>query len=148
MPFGLQPKPSDEDVSRELIRHRGRLTLTAKALGVNSVYVRKRIQDNPEVQAAYRHSRDEFVDTAEDVMYSRLKDGSESAAKFVLATLGKDRGYTERTEVVGKGGGSIQVTLNLGRKPINFDEEVEEIEVYDYEELTSPDDLLEYEEDE
>jgi hypothetical protein len=124
MPVGLQPKPSDADIAIELRRHRGYLQRTAKALGCTSIYVRRRIAESTEVQEAYRDSRDEMVDLAEDVMHQRLQEGSESAAKFVLATLGKDRGYVERMEHTGKGGGSISVTLNLGRQQMNFDQEI------------------------
>ena len=126
MVIGLQPKPSDDEIIKELYRHQGRLHYTAKACGVNSMYIRKRIRESEEVQAAYRGAKDELIDIAENVMLQKLNQGSETAAKYILSTLGKDRGYTERTEVVGKGGGSIQVTLNLGRQQRSFDTEIDE----------------------
>src|SRR4051812_38630357 len=146
MVVGLQPKPTDEDICIELMRHGGRLYWTAKALGCSSLYVRQRIRECPQVQEAYRDSKDEVVDLAEQVMYNRLKDGSETAARYILSTLGKDRGYTERTEVVGKGGGAINVTLSLGREQKNFDEEVTPPEGLDLE-LDSVDEPIFIEDD-
>jgi hypothetical protein len=116
----------DEDVSFELVRHKGKLTPTAKALGVCSSYVRQRIRENPSVMDAYLHARDEIVDSAEQVMMDKLKEGSERAAMYILSTLGKDRGYTERHEITGKDGAELVVTLNLSNTTINMNEDTEE----------------------
>lgn len=125
--------PTDEEVSHELIRHKGKLGQTAKALGCQSYYVRWRIRENPDIMNAYLHARDEIVDMAEQVMIDKMKDGSESAARYILSTLGKERGYTERLELTGKDGADITVTLNLGRKEIVIkpDEDYEEQEILD-----------------
>src|SRR4051812_2756123 len=92
------PSPNDEDICFELKRHKGKLTQTAKALGTNSGYVRFRIRENPDVQAAYLESRDMIVDSAEQIIMDALDRGSERVAMFILTTLGKERGYATRTE--------------------------------------------------
>jgi hypothetical protein len=128
-------KPTDEEIAHELIRHKGKLSLTAKALAVDSTYVRLRIRENPEVNAAYQHARDMIVDIAEQVILKHLYRDSERAAEFILTTLGKDRGYTSRTEITGKDGAELEVTLNLGRSEINTAEDTEELggeeDIYD-----------------
>lgn len=135
--------PTDEDIAFELHRHRGKLSQTAKALGTHSMIIRQRIRENPEVLDAYLHSRDMLVDMAEEVLYKMLLAGSERAVMYVLSTLGKDRGYTERHELTGKDGAELSVTLNLGNNRINSNEDtLESLESFDESELENGDETL------
>lgn len=81
----------------------------AKRLGCARKTVSNYIRRHPEVAAVYKEERETLVDLAEIELITKIKESFWPAVKFTLSTLGKDRGYTERTEVTGPGGGSITV---------------------------------------
>ena len=53
---------------------------------------------NPYLMKRVREAKACMVDLAEDNIYEHLQKGNLDASKFVLKTLGKNRGYTTGTE--------------------------------------------------
>lgn len=51
------------------------------------------------VEEARHTHRLRAIDNAEEVVFDAVDSGDIKASKFVLSTLGKDRGYTTRTEI-------------------------------------------------
>lgn len=52
----------------------------------------------PDVKAAYQEARDTSLDLAESKLIALVEREEWPAIRFMLVTLGKDRGYTERHE--------------------------------------------------
>lgn len=77
----------------------------------------------PTVAAAAKAQDDTLVDMAESVLVRRLQQSEWDAAKFVLTTKGKDRGWGQSTEVTGKDGGPIIFTIALDRPGDDRDDE-------------------------
>ena len=48
---------------------------------------------------AYQDERETLLDMAESAIATGIRDGDLGSARWMLATLGKNRGYTEKTEV-------------------------------------------------
>jgi hypothetical protein len=55
---------------------------------------------HPSVAEAIRAERGRVLDTAELVLFDAVHHKEEWACKYVLSHLGKDRGYSERVDVV------------------------------------------------
>lgn len=86
----------------------GLLTMAAKRAGVTYRTVQRYIHDYPTVAQAVQDSKDAMLDFAEGKLMQNIKDGDNTAIIFYLKTQGKLRGYVERQEVSGLGGGPIQ----------------------------------------
>ena len=75
------------------------------------------------VDVAFKVCRREMVDLAEMGLRGAVLRGEPWAVTFALKTLGKDQGYTERTEVSGPEGGPIRITeVVVERSPSAPDE--------------------------
>ena len=80
---------------------RGLKAAIARRLGCHVNTLNDYIERHASVAEAYQDEREALVDSAESVVIKALMAGDVSTAKWVCATLGKDRGYTERQEVAG-----------------------------------------------
>ena len=54
---------------------------------------------NDDIREMMAVERESFVDLAETELVKKVKKGSDWAVKYTLSTLGKKRGFTERTDV-------------------------------------------------
>ena len=66
---------------------------------------------------ALQDERQTLIDDSENVIRNAVRSGDVQSAKFVLTTLGKKRGYTEKTEV--EHSGDMSITIN--RHPVKSD---------------------------
>ena len=74
------------------------------------------------VRQAIDEEKEKILDKAESVLFVRIQNGDEDTCKWFLARKGKQRGYTERTEVTGKEGEGIQLIY----KPASYDKDEKE----------------------
>jgi hypothetical protein len=56
------------------------------------------VHRNPELRAIIDEGMEEMLDLAEGNVFKAVEAGNENMTKFLLATRGKDRGYTYRQE--------------------------------------------------
>lgn len=61
----------------------------------------------PELQTELVHSREALIDLAESKLVKLVKKDNLTAILFTLETIGKNRGWTKRTEVTGADGENI-----------------------------------------
>ena len=73
--------------------------LAAAKLGCHADTIYARAKECPALAAAMRHERGVVVDTAEQKLFDAITAGEPWAIQLALKTLGKDRGYVEKTEV-------------------------------------------------
>lgn len=80
----------------------GNLTATAKALNLRRRALVDYVYKHEELSDLLKELREELLDQAETNIYNLVASGDDKATRFVLGTLGKDRGYTSRSEVDAK----------------------------------------------
>ena len=76
----------------------------AETLGCSGQTVTNYIDRYPAVKAAYQEAKDTTLDLAESKLIALVEREEWPAIRFMLVTLGKDRGYTERTDIQVLGG--------------------------------------------
>ena len=79
---------------------KGLVSLAAKRLNCHPDTVRRYAARYPTVAAALREERAAMTDVAELALYNAIQRGEPWAVTFYLKTQGKDRGYTERIDVI------------------------------------------------
>jgi hypothetical protein len=89
---------SAEQVCAALVQTKGLLYLAAKHLECSYQTVCNYVQRYPTVKATLEAQRGEMVDTAESMLYQSILKGEAWGITLCLKTLGRDRGYVERTE--------------------------------------------------
>lgn len=98
-----------EEYAQALREAKGMVSIAARRLGVSHQAVTQRINRHPTLQQVRDEAREEMTDIAELRLYERIQFGDAWAICFYLKTQGKERGYVERTELTGAGGGDITV---------------------------------------
>ena len=76
----------------------------AQSLGCSRQTITNYIDRYPAVKAAYQEARDTSLDLAESKLIALVEREEWPAIRFMLVTLGKDRGYTERDDIQVLGG--------------------------------------------
>lgn len=103
----------------------GNVTECARALGVNSLQLRRFIRNTPELAAEIIEAREQVADKAEQVVFESLYDASshirDDASRFVLSTIAKDRGLSRSAAVLTlpATGGTLEICW-LGQLGPNF----------------------------
>lgn len=82
-----------DTVAAALVASVGIKSAAAQRVGCSVDTIERYIQRFPTVAAAYDQSRDRLLDAAESVLVSHLQENSLEAAKYVLSTIGRVRGY-------------------------------------------------------
>lgn len=90
---------------------RGIKTEIARRMGCTRQTVDNALERWPELRAALKDERESIVDLAESALVVDMENpasaGHQRAYLFILETLGKDRGWSKRTEVTGADGGAL-----------------------------------------
>lgn len=106
----------------------GTISVVAKRLNCNWNTADTYIHKWPETCQALKDENERLVDAAEMVVIKSLEEGDVQTAKYILSTKGKKRGYTEKVEHTGEGGGPIQHQVAVGMvKQVIDDLNTEEI---------------------
>ena len=79
-----------------------------RILGCSATTIRNYAAKYKTVERALKMQRRDMVDLAEMSLRHAILRGEGWAVMGTLKTLGKEDGYTERSEVTGKDGGAIQ----------------------------------------
>jgi len=107
-----------QQVVGALTRAKGIKAAAAKYLGCDRTTVEHYCKRYAACRDAVAQERASFIDLAEGKLYESVASGDLSAVKFVLTTIGKDRGYVEtvRNEHTGADGGPLRVTFRVERR--------------------------------
>jgi hypothetical protein len=92
---------------------KGMMFLAAKRLGCSHETIRRYCKRHPTVQAAKDEQRGEMVDTAELKLWQSIQNGEAWGITLALKTIGKDRGYVERTEQTGRDGAPLNEVVKV-----------------------------------
>ena len=104
---------------------KGMVYLAAERLGCSHTTVYNYIKNYVSVKEEFEHQRGELVDIMELKLREAALSGEPWAVQFGLRTIGKHRGYVERSEqeITGKDGGPIPVQV-IGIGGINPDDDI------------------------
>ena len=78
----------------------GIISTIAERVGCAWNTAKKYCTKYPTVRRVWQNEREGILDMAEVAVIKQVKNGEQWAVKFMLATLGKDRGFTEKQEIV------------------------------------------------
>lgn len=78
---------------------KGIKSIVAARLGCTRQTIDNYIKRHPTVARAYQEERERIVDIAEAQLLGKLRAGEWPAIRYTLSTLGKNRGYTEKSEL-------------------------------------------------
>lgn len=104
-------KYSTEAIIRALQATNGLISLAAKTLGCTPQTIYNRANTTKSVQEAIELARLELVDQAELALRAAVLGREPWAVALVLKTLGKNRGFVERTELTGKDGEPVKLEV-------------------------------------
>lgn len=92
------PQYTAEQVIAAIQKTKGMLTLAAAELNCSPQTVHKYVNKYPTVREAVNQAREKQLDFTELKLFEAIQHGELSAIIFYLKTIGKRRGYIERTE--------------------------------------------------
>jgi hypothetical protein len=96
----------------EAIKDSGGITsAVARRLKCTWRTAKKYINEWEDTRIAFEDENEVVLDMAQSKLYQSIKEGNTQDAKWLLATKGKRRGFTERQEITGADGGEL--TLNV-----------------------------------
>ncbi|GIV15857.1 MAG: hypothetical protein KatS3mg022_1292 [Armatimonadota bacterium] len=96
-------KATTEQIAQELQALSGNVSAVARKLGISRQALYKRLRRHSKLQEALEEGRATLVGDAYEGLVKAVHEGKAWAILFVLKTLGKDEGFTERVEVVNEG---------------------------------------------
>lgn len=110
-PMYNQPLIPAGKIYDALVEFRGNKAAVCRELGIRRRILDERISRNADLQELLSDMREEVIDNAESNMFVRAESGADPAAeKFILQTIGRNRGYS--TAISGNGAnGDIVVTI-------------------------------------
>ena len=103
----MKKEPSATELIAEIHAKKGNISAVARAFGVSRTAIYNWMQGKVTVMAALADSRETMLDNAESILYKKALEGSTPELIFFLKTQGKQRGYTEKSEI--EHSGSIDV---------------------------------------
>ena len=87
----------------------GNQSAAAAMLGISRPVVCYRVGKSARLQAAIAEVKEEVIDLAESQLTKAIGAGNLTAIIFYLKTQAKHRGYVERQEQTGAGGGPVKM---------------------------------------
>lgn len=109
-----EQKYTSEQIIQALKDTDGLVSLAAKKLNCSPQTIYNRAKAVQSVQQAIDDARDSLVDYAVLALRSAVLSKEAWAVQFTLKTLGKSRGYVERAELTGEGGGAVVLKVLKG----------------------------------
>lgn len=80
----------------------GVISAIAHKMGVARQSVYEYLERHPSLKDVVEHEREAMVDMAETSLFIKVREKEPWATKYILATKGKNRGYTEKREYSGE----------------------------------------------
>ncbi len=91
------------------------MSTIAKRLDCAWYTARKYVNEWEATRQAYEDEEQMILDLAESKIYESINNGNTQDAKWLLATKGKKRGFSERHEITGADGIPIEVSVTWGK---------------------------------
>lgn len=119
-----RPRKSTEDKKGAFVKafaqSRGIIAPACKAVSINRTTYYDWMERDPAFAEAVEAIRQEQIDTVESALLNKIEDGDTTAVIFYLKTKGKERGYSERTELTGKDGKDLNPDIRIEIVDANY----------------------------
>ncbi len=102
------------DIYEALVESEGNISRAAAKLGVSRSWVQKKIDTNVTLLAMLQDRREAVVDQAETNVFADVYKNDPTANRFVLQSIGKERGWSSGVGGTGKNGEIVVVINKLG----------------------------------
>lgn len=109
--MGTKSRLTKRIIAEALEEYKGGAYLAASALGVSHMTIYRWLEKHPDLKELKEAFSERMVDKAEYKLHEAVEVGDPWAVKYALSTKGKQRGYTERTELSGPDGGAIPIRM-------------------------------------
>jgi hypothetical protein len=89
--------PLDKNIIIQCLRaYDGNLSRTADHMGTTRFCIRRRIDDDPELQEELKQARERQIDRLEKVVFERAEESNDTTLQlFILKTQGRHRGWDQ-----------------------------------------------------
>lgn len=104
-------RPPDEVLLAAIKGSGAVMSTVAKRLKIDWTTAKNYIDASPVTKQAFLDEEETVLDMCESTLHNAVKAKDTAAAKWLLATKGKKRGYSEKHEV--EHTGSLPVTINI-----------------------------------
>ena len=104
-------KYSVEQIIAALGESHGMIAPAARSLGCSRDTIRRYLAEYEEIAQAIADEREATTDLAENKLRDAIIRGEAWAICFYLKCMAKDRGYVEKSEIAGAGGGPVKIKL-------------------------------------
>lgn len=91
----------------------GIVTALANLAGIDRCTAMKYLNEIPDAKAQFESQKETIIDLAENQLVNLVKQGDKDAIFFLLKTVGKRRGYSEKTETELSGGIGIDTDFDI-----------------------------------
>lgn len=112
---------TDAQIIKALELTGGFLSAAAQRLGCHHRTISRRVKSSKKVREALENIVEKKLDLAEAALMRSINNGEPWAVKFYLRHKGASRGYASRMEITGKGGGPLDMAIDIS------DEELDKI---------------------
>ena len=109
-------RPHLEDVAAALVSAEGSVACAADLLGIGRQQLHNYIGRTPDIQDLRDQYRESVLDRVERNVYKRALKGDWKAQRFILSTLGRERGYGNRTTIEHEDAGQLRELLERAEK--------------------------------
>ena len=106
-------KVTKKQVMEALESTKGSAYLAAKKLNVSHTLIYDYLNEYPEVRAIQALHQGVLIDVGVLKLTEAVYRGEQWAVKYVLSTLGKERGFSERQEISGPEGKDIEIKVEF-----------------------------------
>ena len=106
------PKKYTQQNVLEAIKGSGAIVSTvARRLGCEWITAKRYIEAWEDTAQAFKDEEETILDMAESKLYEAIQKDDIQAAKWLLSTKGKRRGYSERHEITGANSEPIRIEV-------------------------------------
>lgn len=105
---------TDKQIAAVLNKTRGMVYIAAASLGWTPKSLYRRLEKSPMLREVVESARGKLIDEAEVALEDAVLRSEAWAVCFTLKTIGKHRGYVERTEqeISGPDGGAVLIKID------------------------------------
>lgn len=113
--------PSLNEIETALRLARGSISDAAELLKLERPILARKVQATPSLEKVMRDIREQKLDDAEKALDALVLEKNPTAVTFMLKTLGRDRGYSDKTTIeheMGEGAKSAAALIAAMRKEV------------------------------
>lgn len=109
--FQKPARPTKAEVYAAVVEAEGNKSKAARELKTTRRIVSDICDATPEIVALLSDFRDGLIDHSEDNIFADVKKGDQGASRFVLGTIGAERGWAQGVKGSGKNGAiTVEIT--------------------------------------